>query len=265
MNLHTVSEEKGITEIHMEAPVSQKVISLDDISVQYRVPHERIVTIKEYMIRRLQRRVEYDLFMALDHINLTVYQGEVLGIIGQNGAGKSTLLKLIAKVLRPTEGRIWVKGRVAPLLELGSGFHPDLTGKENVYLYGSLLGFDRKSMEKQYEQIVDFAELWEFIDAPLRTYSSGMQARLGFAVATDVRPDILIVDEILGVGDEGFQKKCAERIQSFRDQGASILVVSHSMETVQKMCQRAIWLDHGQIRFSGDTREAIAVYRQDQM
>lgn len=245
----------------MEPSISHEVIRLDDISVQYRVPHERIVTIKEYMIRRLQRRVEYDLFMALSHVNLTVYRGEVLGIIGQNGAGKSTLLKLIAKVLRPTEGRVWVKGRVAPLLELGSGFHPDLTGKENVYLYGSLLGFDRKSMERQYEQIVDFAELWEFIDAPLRTYSSGMAARLGFAVATDVRPDILIVDEILGVGDEAFQKKCTERIQSFREQGASILMVSHVMEAVEKMCQRAVWLDHGKIRYVGDPKEAIAAYR----
>lgn len=259
--MHTESDAGLLQSVQLETSNREEVIRLDDISVQYRVPHERIVTIKEYMIRRLQRRVEYDLFMALNHINLTVYRGEVLGIIGQNGAGKSTLLKLIAKVLRPTEGRVWVKGRVAPLLELGSGFHPDLTGKENVYLYGSLLGFDRKSMARQYEQIVDFAELWDFIDAPLRTYSSGMQARLGFAVATDVRPDVLIVDEILGVGDEAFQKKCSERIQSFREQGASIMMVSHAMEAVEKMCQRVVWLNHGKIRFIGNPTDAIAAYR----
>lgn len=261
MNLLTESELQIKPGISMDEASSHEVIRLEDVTVQYRVPHERIVTFKEYMIRRLQRRVQYDSFLALNHINLTVSRGEVLGIIGQNGAGKSTLLKLIAKVLRPTDGRVWVNGRVAPLLELGSGFHPDLTGKENIFLYGALLGFDRKTMARQYDEIVDFAELWEFIDAPIRTYSSGMAARLGFAVATDVRPDILIVDEILGVGDEAFQKKCAIRIQSFREQGASILMVTHAMNAIETMCQRAVWLDHGQIRFVGEPSETIAAYR----
>ena len=263
MNLPTVSEiNKVAPSISMDP--SKEVIRLEDVSVKYRVPHERIVTFKEYMIRRIQRKVQYETFLALQNVSLTIYQGEVFGIIGQNGAGKSTLLKLIAKVLRPTEGRVWVKGRVAPLLELGAGFHPDLTGRENVYLYGALLGFDRSNMEQQFNQIVDFAELWDFIDAPLRTYSSGMAARLGFAVATDVRPDVLIVDEILGVGDEAFQRKCADRIQSFREQGASILVVSHSMTSVEKMCQRAGWLDHGQFHFIGDPLKAIEAYRKGQ-
>jgi ABC-type polysaccharide/polyol phosphate transport system ATPase subunit len=153
---------------------------------------------------------------------------------------------------------------VAPLLELGAGFHPDLTGRENVYLYGSLLGFDQNKMALHFDQIVEFAELWDFIDAPLRTYSSGMAARLGFAVATDIRPEILIVDEILGVGDEAFQRKCTDRIESFREQGASILVVSHSMMAVEKMCQRVGWLDHGRFCFIGTPQLAIEAYRQGQ-
>ena len=260
MSLPTVSDPFA-TQVSNADLSGREVIRLENITVEYRVPHERIVTIKEYMIRRLQRRVVYDTFLALQQINLTIYRGEVLGIIGSNGAGKSTLLKIIAKVLRPTKGKVWVKGRVAPLLELGSGFHPDLTGRENIFLYGALLGFAQKKMEQHYEQIVDFAELWDFIDAPVRTYSSGMAARLGFAVATDVRPEILIVDEILGVGDEAFQKKCNTRIQSFQDQGASILLVSHAMTTIEKMCQRAVWLDHGHIRFVGEPKQAIAAYR----
>jgi ABC-2 type transport system ATP-binding protein/lipopolysaccharide transport system ATP-binding protein len=242
----------------------QEVICLNHITVKYTVPHERIGTFKEYMIRQVRKRVTYDTFLALNDINLTIYRGEVVGIIGQNGAGKSTLLKLIAKVLRPTTGKVYVRGRVAPLLELGAGFHPDLTGRENIFLYGALLGFDHKSMEQQFDRIVDFAELGDFIDAPLRTFSSGMAARLGFAVATDVRPDILIVDEILGVGDEAFQRKCAQKIHSFQEQGASILVVSHSMSAVETMCQRVVWLDHGQVRYIGNPKDAIQIYRDHQ-
>lgn len=263
MSLPTVSDLR--TESAPSSDIGcEEVIRLENVSVKYRVPHERIVTFKEYMIRRIQKKVQYETFLALQDVNLTIYRGEVFGIIGQNGAGKSTLLKLIAKVLRPTDGKVWVKGRVAPLLELGAGFHPDLTGRENIYLYGALLGFDRHNMERQFDQIVDFAELWEFIDAPLRTYSSGMAARLGFAVATDVRPDILIVDEILGVGDEAFQRKCADRIKSFQEAGASILLVSHAMEAVEKMCQRVAWLNHGKMVFIGETGRAIEAYRSNQ-
>jgi len=263
MNLPIASDPVSLRSEETNIRMNE-VIRLENVTVRYRVPHERIGTFKEYMIRRIKRSISYDIFLALHNVDLTIYRGEVLGIIGQNGAGKSTLLKLIAKVLRPTEGRVWVKGRVAPLLELGAGFHPDLTGRENVFLYGALLGFDRGSMERQFEQIVDFAELWEFIDAPLRTYSSGMAARLGFAVATDVRPDILIVDEILGVGDEAFQRKCAARIRSFQEQGASILLVSHAMAAVQAMCQRVAWLDHGRIQLIAQPEEAIEAYRCNQ-
>jgi ABC-type polysaccharide/polyol phosphate transport system ATPase subunit len=196
------------------------------------------------MIRYLQGKVKHHSFWALKDVSLSVFRGEVFGLIGQNGAGKSTLLKLVARVLRPTTGRVIVRGRVAPLLEVGAGFHPDLTGRENVMLNGAILGFTRQEMDARFKDIVDFAELWDFIEAPLRTYSSGMWARLGFAVATDSKPDILIVDEILSVGDEAFQRKSLARVNSYREQGAAILLVSHNMAVIESMCQRSAWLDH---------------------
>lgn len=236
-------------------------VRLENVSVRYRVPHERIGTLKEYAIRALQRRVKNDEFWALRDINLEVRRGEVLGIIGRNGAGKSTLLKVVARVLRPTTGRVWIRGRVAPLLEFGAGFHPELTGRENIFLNGTLLGFSRREMEEKLERIVDFAELWDFIDAPLRTYSSGMVARLGFAIATDVRPDILIVDEVLSVGDEAFGRKAAGRMESFRDGGATVLLVSHAMSVVEATCERALWIDGGRVRAYGPAREVASAYR----
>lgn len=237
------------------------IIELHNVSVRYRVPHERIESFKEYAIRRLQRRIVHDEFWALRNIDLQVQMGEVLGIIGRNGAGKSTLLKVIARVLHPTCGRVIVRGHVAPLLEFGAGFHPELTGRENIFLNGVLLGFTQKQMEEKCERIVDFAELGDFIDAPLRTYSSGMIARLGFAIATDVKPDILIVDEVLSVGDEAFQRKSAARMREFREQGATILLVTHNMATVQSMCQRAVWLAHGAVRAIGPVAEIAEEYQ----
>ncbi len=262
MNLPIVSDRQK-TEV---ATLSDRdeIVRLENVSVRYRVPSERIGTFKEYIIRRLQRKIRHQSFLALKDVYLSVRKGEVFGIIGNNGAGKSTLLKLVARVLHPTEGRVWVKGRVAPLLEFGAGFHPELTGRENVFLNGALLGFTHKQMEEKFDRIVDFAELWDFIDAPLRTYSSGMWARLGFAVATDVEPDVLIVDEVLAVGDESFQRKSAARMQEFRDKGVSILLVSHNMQVIKSMCRRAAWLDHGEIKFLGQSSEAIKAYRQDQ-
>jgi ABC-type polysaccharide/polyol phosphate transport system ATPase subunit len=238
----------------------EAVIGLEGVSVRYRVPHERIGTFKEYAIRWMQRKLGYHSFLALNEVSLSVQKGEIFGLIGQNGAGKSTLLKLIARVLRPTQGRVWVKGRVAPLLEVGAGFHPELTGRENIFLNGAMLGFTHKEMERKFDQIVDFAELGDFIDAPLRTYSSGMWARLGFAVATDVDPQILIVDEILSVGDEAFRRKSTERIDSFRERGATILLVSHNMGLIESMCQRAAWLDHGKLVSIGPAKSVVAHY-----
>jgi ABC-2 type transport system ATP-binding protein/lipopolysaccharide transport system ATP-binding protein len=261
MNLPTVSEATKIM-VEEQIPHSEQVIHLEGVSVRYRVPSERIGTFKEYMIRRLRRQVQMRTFWALQGINVDVYRGEIFGFVGDNGAGKSTLLKVVARVLRPTKGRVVVRGRVAPLLELGAGFHPELTGKENIFLNGALLGFSHREMLEKYDQIVDFSELGEFINAPIRTYSTGMYARLGFSVATAHEPDVLIVDEILGVGDESFQRKCADRIALFRQQGTSILLVSHSMVTIETMCQRAAWLDHGKLMVMGEPAQVIQAYRQ---
>lgn len=241
-------------------PGDQPIIQLENVSVQYRVPQEQIGTFKEYAIRLLEGKVRQRSFNALSQVNLTVHRGEVFGIIGHNGAGKSTLLKLIARVIRPTLGRIVVRGNVAPLLDVGAGFHPELTGRENVYLNGAMLGFSRDEMKEKFPRIVEFSELGDFIDAPLRTYSSGMSARLGFAVATDSQPDILIVDEILSVGDEAFQHKSYERIQSIKAQGATILLVSHSMSMIETICQRAAWLHRGQVMSLDHARVVVDQY-----
>jgi homopolymeric O-antigen transport system ATP-binding protein len=263
MSSLTVSEKAQIAELGLPEDQESAVI-LKDVGVRYRVSPERIFTFKEYVIRRVQGKVRIQDFWALRDLTLNIRQGEVFGIIGPNGAGKSTLLKIIARVLKPTTGRVIVKGRVAPLLEFGAAFHPDLTGRENIFLNGALLGFSRQEMVEKFEGIVDFAELWDFIDAPMRTYSSGMWARLGFAVATDVEPEILIIDEILSVGDEAFQRKSFARIRQFYERGATILLVSHTMDTIQAMCHRAAWLDHGVMKAVGEVDEVIAAYRQGQ-
>ena len=239
-------------------------IQLDNVSVRYRAPNERVATFKEYIIRRLQGRIKHAFFWALRDVSFSIRQGEVFGLIGHNGAGKSTLLKIVARVLRPTSGRVRVRGRVAPLLELGAGFHPELSGRENIILNGSMFGFTRAEMEKKVEPIIAFSEMEAFIDAPMRTYSSGMWARLGFAVSTDVDPDILILDEVLAVGDESFQRKCFQRIDTFRKNGATILLVSHNTSMVENMCQRAAWLDHGQLKIAGDVQEVAQRYRASQ-
>lgn len=250
-------------EMPIEEQEREVVLRLERVSVRYRVMHEKIDTVRAYLIHQLKRRVRYNEFWALQDVDLEVYKGEVLGIIGRNGAGKSTLLKVVSRVLRPTRGRVWVKGRIAPLLELSAGFHPELTGRENILLNGALLGFLRKEMEEKFDQIVDFAELWDFIDAPLRTYSSGMTARLGFAIATDVRPDILIVDEVLAVGDEAFRQKSEARMKGFQTRGTTILFVSHTAAAIKEMCQRAVWLDKGMVRMVGEVGNVLEAYHQE--
>lgn len=261
MNLPIVSDsvklpvEKSVTD-------PEEAVHLEAVSVRYRVPSERVRTFKEYFIRRLKGEVQMRTFWALQDVALNVYRGEVFGLVGVNGAGKSTLLKVVARVLRPTRGRVIVRGRVAPLLELGAGFHPELTGTENIFLNGALLGFSHREMQDKYNEIVDFAELGQFINAPIRTYSSGMYARLGFSVATASDPDVLIVDEVLSVGDEAFQKKCADRIETFRQRGAAILLVSHSMASIEAMCQRAAWLDRGILKLVGEPSQVIRAYRE---
>jgi ABC-type polysaccharide/polyol phosphate transport system ATPase subunit len=262
MSSHIVSE--SLTESIEEETGLEEVIQLQDVGVRYRVASESVSTFKEYMIRRFQGEIKMRDFWALHEVNLNIFAGEMFGLIGPNGAGKSTLLKLVARVMRPTKGRVIVKGRVAPLIEFGAGFHPDLTGRENIFLNGALLGFTNEEMQGKFDRIVDFAELWDFIDVPLRNYSSGMSARLGFAVATDVEPDILIVDEILSVGDESFQRKSFERMTKFRDMGATIILVSHIMETITTLCHRAAWIDQGHIQLIGEVDEVVESYRGSQ-
>jgi ABC-2 type transport system ATP-binding protein len=239
------------------------VIKLDSVSVRYRLPRERILSFKEYAIRFLQRRVQFDDFWALSGISLEIKKGEIFGIVGRNGAGKSTLLKVISRVLKPTRGRVRLRGRIAPLLELGAGFHPELTGRENVYLNGLLLGYTRAEISSHFDQIMDFAEIQDFVDAPLRTYSTGMAARLGFAVATMSQPDILIVDEVLSVGDQQFQRKCQNRIREYQNNQTTILLVSHSMEMISSICRRVAWLEKGQLRMVGEVLDVVESYRQN--
>src|SRR6266496_6534128 len=203
------------------------VIILNNVSVRYRAPEEAIGTFKEYAIQVLRRNVRFREFKALNNVDLQVNQGEILGIIGRNGAGKSTLLKVIARVLIPTEGRVRIRGVVSPLLELGAGFHPELTGRENIFLNGTLLGHSRREIESRLSEIIEFAELGAFIEAPLRTYSSGMVARLGFSVSTTWKPEILILDEVLSVGDEAFRHKCQLRMEKYREEGTNTLLVTH--------------------------------------
>jgi homopolymeric O-antigen transport system ATP-binding protein len=231
----------------MLEPQNDSAIFLKGVSVRYRLPNERVATLKEYMIRLVQGKVRFHSFMALNGVSLVVKKGETFGILGRNGAGKSTLLKVISRVLIPTQGRVWVNGMVSPLLELGAGFHPELTGMENILLNATLLGHNRKEIKQKIPEILEFAEIGDFIEAPLRTYSSGMVARLGFSVATAWLPDILILDEVLSVGDAAFAQKCTERLRSFRESGATVLLVSHSVDTVRSLCQQALLLEHGNV------------------
>jgi len=240
--------------------MAETSLRLDGVSVRYRVPHERIVSLKEFAIRWLRRRVRFEDFWALSAVDLEVARGEVFGVVGANGAGKSTLLKVVARVLRPTRGRVRVWGRVAPLLELGAGFDMELTGRENVLLNGTILGYSRADVAARFDRIVEYAGLAEFIDAPVRTYSSGMVARLGFAVATDVPPEVLLVDEVLAVGDADFQSRSVERIRSFRDRGTTIILVTHNLAAVREMCDRVAWLQRGRVRAVGPTDETVERY-----
>ncbi len=241
---------------------AEVVIRLENVTVEYRAPREQIRSFKEYAIRLLQGRVQHDEFKALCDVSLEVRKGEVMGVIGHNGAGKSTLLKLVSRVMKPTGGRVWVKGRIAPLLELGAGFHPELSGRENVFLNGTLIGYTHAEIESLFDEIVDFAELRDLIDAPLRTYSTGMAVRLGFAVATAKQPDILIVDEVLSVGDEQYQQKCARRMDGYRERGTTILLVTHDSKQVVSICDRAAWLDHGRLRAVGEAQSVVNQYLQ---
>jgi ABC-2 type transport system ATP-binding protein len=238
------------------------VIQLEKVTLRYRIPRERILSLKEYTIRKLQKRVAYDDLEAVKDVDLSVEAGERIGLIGRNGAGKSTLFRVISRVLPPSDGRVRVTGRVAPILELGLGFHGELTGRENVMLQSALLGYSRAETRVRLDRIVDWAELQDFIDAPTRTYSTGMSARLAFAVATDVDPDILLVDETLAVGDERFQRKCHDRMEALRGRGKTFMLVSHSLDTIRDNCDRVVWLHYGRVVRDGDVASVTEAYHQ---
>jgi ABC-2 type transport system ATP-binding protein len=243
------------------ASVAAPAVRVDDLSVRLSLQKEVVLSLRETVIRWFERRpVETEEFWPLRNVSFAAERGQVFGIVGRNGAGKSTLLKVVAGVLRPTRGRVEVAGRIAPLLELGAGFDAEMTGRENIFLYGSLLGFPRQKLVERFDHIVEFAELEAFVDVPLKNYSSGMTSRLGFAVATDVDADVLIVDEALTVGDSRFQLKCMERIESFCRRGVTILFVSHNPDQVRRLCTNALWLDNGEVRMLGPAAEVVDAY-----
>jgi len=235
-------------------------ISVQNVSMQFNLSKDKILSLKEYVVKALRRELFYEEFWALKDVSFTVDRGEVFGVMGFNGAGKSTLLKIIAGVFSPTLGEVTINGEISPLLELGAGFDQEFSARNNVYMNGAMYGYSPKYMDEKYEEIMDFAELWEFEDVALKNFSSGMRGRLGFAVATSVQPDILIVDEILGVGDYKFQKKCEERINEMITEGVTVLLVSHSVKTVKEMCSRAMLLDKGELIAIGDVDEVCEVY-----
>lgn len=239
------------------------VVEVKDVSMKFRLNKEGVDSLKEYIIRALKNELTYDEFWALRDINVQVKKGENFGIVGKNGSGKSTLLKIIAGVLLPTSGSVSIAGEMAPLIELGAGFDQNLTARENIYLNGAILGQNRKFMEEHFREIIDFAELETFVDVPIKNFSSGMVARLGFAIATLVRPQILIIDEILAVGDFAFQEKCKERMKEMMGEGTTVLYVGHDGALVTEMCEKVLWLEHGMPKMYGDAAEVVAAYESN--
>lgn len=242
----------------MENPI----ISVDNVSMRFNLAREKVDSLKEYIIKAMKGKIQFDEFWALKDVSFTVNRGDSVGLIGLNGSGKSTMLKCIARVLKPTKGRVSVNGTVAPLIELGAGFDFDLTGKENIYLNGALLGRSRKTMDDALEDIIEFSELRDFMDVPMKNYSSGMLSRLAFAIATAGKADILIVDEVLAVGDFRFQQKCIDRIRGMMAEGTTVLFVSHSIEQVEDICNKVVWLKSGSVHMQGNAKEICEIYRQ---
>ncbi len=241
----------------------EPIISVDDVTMVFNIASERLTNLKEYAIKIIKRELFFKEFLALKNISFQINKGDVYGLVGTNGSGKSTMLKIIAGVLEPTKGSVEVHGRIAPLIELGAGFDMDLSARENVYLNGALLGYPKRFIEQHFDQIVEFAEVEQFLDMPLKNYSSGMIARIAFSIATVIVPDILIVDEALSVGDFLFQEKCENRIQSLiEEHGVTVLFVSHSIDQVERVCQKAIWIEKGELRLDGPVDEVCAAYRK---
>ena len=242
--------------------MSEKAIVLSHVGMKFNLSKEKVDSLKDYLIKSLRKEMQYNEFWALKDVSFSINKGDRVGILGLNGAGKSTLLKVIAGVFKPTEGTVEKHGKIAPLLELGAGFDSQYTGRENIFLYGAMLGYSKKFLESKFDEIVEFSELKEFIDVPIKNYSSGMKARLGFSIATLVSPDILILDEVLSVGDAKFRKKSEKKVLSMFDKGVTVLFVSHSLEQVQRLCNKAMILEKGKLIAYGDIDEISAKYTE---
>ena len=240
----------------------EKMIEVRDVSMRFRLTDDKILSLKEFVTRMLSGKLKISEFWALKHVSFEVSKGEVIGIVGHNGAGKSTILKVISGILKPTEGSVTCRGNIVPMLELGSGFDMDLNGRENIFLNGAILGYSEEFLKEKYDEIVAFSELEQFIEVPIRNYSSGMLARLAFSIATVVNPEILIVDEILSVGDANFQEKSRKRMMELMGGGTTVLFVSHSLDQIREMCSRAVWLEHGEVQMVGETEKICEQYEK---
>ena len=240
----------------------ENAVEVRNVQMHFNMSKEKIDSIKEYVIKFLKRQLMYENFVALNDVSFDIRKGDVFGIVGLNGSGKSTLLKVISGILKPTKGTVKVNGTIAPLIELGAGFDMDLTARENIFLNGSVLGFSRKMMHEKFDEIVEFSEMKDFLDVPMKNYSSGMVARVAFAIATITHPDILIVDEILSVVDFHFQEQCDARIQQMMSGGTTVIIVSHSIHQIEKLCNRVLWLDHGDMKMLGDMEAVCEAYKE---
>ena len=245
-----------------EKDQGKKIIEVKDVTMRFHMNSDRITSLKEFITRKLRGKIEYTDFTALSDVSFDVYSGETLGLIGRNGAGKSTMLKVISGILVPTKGKVITRGNVVPMLELGSGFDLDLTGRENIFLNGAILGYSEDFLISKSDEIIEFSELGNFINTPIRNYSSGMLARLAFSIASVVTPEILIVDEILSVGDSSFQEKSRARMMNLMGGGTTVLFVSHNIEQVREMCKRVVWLEHGHVKMYGNADEVCDAYSQ---
>lgn len=237
------------------------IIEVNAVDMHFNMNKDKIDSLKEYFIKLLKRQLFYENFVALDNVTFEVQRGDVFGIVGLNGSGKSTLLKVISGILKPTNGTVKTSGTIAPLIELGAGFDMNLTARENIFLNGSVLGHSRKTMTEKFDEIIDFSELHDFVDVPMKNYSSGMVARIGFAIATITSPDILIVDEILSVGDFHFQEKCEERIANMMSGGTTVLIVSHALSQIERLCNHVLWMEKGHVKMIGDMQEVCNAYK----
>ena len=244
----------------------EKAVVVENVSMRFNLASEQVDNFKEYLIRKLRfQSISFDEFWALKDVSFSIRKGESVALIGSNGSGKSTMLKIISGILVPTKGMVKVHGSIAPLIELGAGFDNDLTGRENIFLNGAILGHSKKTMQEKYDEIVDFSELKDFIDVPVKNYSSGMIARLGFSIATIVKPEILIVDEILAVGDQAFQNKCHKRMEDMMNGGTTVVLVSHSAADIKRICSKAIWIDKGFMRYVGNVDMALNYYNASRL